>query len=66
MKITKKRTGCYCSNCDMEEGLYTITSETGTSFKLNWACGKTDSEITFCQDCAEKLFRQLAIALSEE
>lgn len=64
MRVVKGKTGCWCSNCDNKEAEYTITSNNGTNFKLYWACGNSDSEIGFCEDCTKELFRQFACALN--
>lgn len=63
MKIVKRKTGCWCSNCDMHESEYTIHSPEGNHFKLHW---EDKGEIAFCEDCARKLFKQLAEALEVE
>lgn len=64
MKVIKRKTGCYCSNCDQREALYELSNN--GSFKLSWAKGAEDCEIAFCEDCAKELFKQLADALGVE
>lgn len=63
MEIVKKKTGCFCHNCDRRESKYTITSESGTQFKVFWARGKENCEISFCEDCARLLLDELTKAL---
>lgn len=64
MTVIKKKTGCFCSNCDNREAEYVI-SNNGT-FKLFWANGEMDCEIAFCEECARELNRQLTDSLSPE
>ena len=62
MKVIKRKTNCYCHNCDNRESEYIISND--GSFKTFWAKGECDSEIAFCEECAKELFRQLADALN--
>ena len=64
MKVIRSKTGCLCHNCDKRESEYTIKSERGHAFKVFWADGPEDCEISFCEDCAKELFKMLFCALT--
>lgn len=63
MTVIKKKTGCFCHNCDRKESEYIISSESGTQFKVFWARNKEDCEIAFCEDCARILLNELSNVL---
>lgn len=63
MRVIRKKTNCWCSNCDRREAKYVISSETGDAFKLFWANDETDGEISFCESCAKELLEQLSDVL---
>lgn len=62
MEVIKKKTGCYCHNCDNNESEYTISND--GSFKVFWATSAKDCEIAFCESCAKELLEKLGGALS--
>ena len=62
MEVIKKKTGCYCHNCDHNESEYIISND--GSFIVFWATGEQDCEIAFCESCAKELFEKLGNALS--
>ena len=57
MEVKKIKKTHLCANCDQQ--LAEVEIANNGSFKLFWACGTSDKEITLCRDCFNKLKKQI-------
>ena len=57
MEVKKIGKTHLCVNCDAQVAEVEISNN--GSFKLFWACGPTDKEITLCRQCFKELKKQI-------
>ena len=57
MEVKKIKKTHWCVNCDQQ--LAEVEIANNGSFKLFWACGPTDKEITLCRNCFKELKKQI-------
>ena len=57
MEVKKIEKTHWCVNCDQQ--LAEVEISNNGSFKLFWACGPQDKEITLCPCCFKELKRQI-------